>query len=148
MIALTMAGNQKGDTDFNSKCSELRPQELAPQDLWTPRYPRRTTMVPPPGRIESQTFQPILNIDFGGAEGANLPRITRIVAHMYDRNDAVVGFAFHFDGQEPIFRGRQGQTEVSFFVNGAGGERITEVTYERALTYETIWSLRVCLPRH
>ena len=138
MIALAISPG------YGPQLSELNLQEFEPQYLWTPCCPRDTTMVPTPKRIVRQSFQPVLNIDFGGAGGQNLEKLTRIVVHMYSRRDAIVGFTFYFIGQKPLLRGRQGNIEISFFINGPEGERISSVSFEDPSKVVGIGLLQVC----
>ena len=115
---------------------------LTPQPLWTPHYPGKVSLILRPDPPKYQTFNPILNINFGGTDGERLHHLTRIVAHMEDPNSAFVGFAFEFNWGTSLF-GRQGRTEVSFLIDAFGGERISEFTYEQASTTYGISSLHV-----
>ncbi|KAJ9292761.1 hypothetical protein DTO271G3_8460 [Paecilomyces variotii] len=62
---------------------------------------------------------------------------------MKDETAAFVGFTFDYDGNSSILYGRQGRIEVSFVLNAAEGERISEITYEQASSSIGIWSLQV-----
>lgn len=65
---------------------------------------------------------------------------------MQDNAAPLVGLMFYFNGKDPAMYGKQGATEVSFIIDGSGGERIVEVLYERATTSLGIWSLSVRRP--
>lgn len=88
-----------------------------------------------------QTFNPILNIDFGGSRGERLQMLTRITVHMNEPAAAFVGLAFEYD--EYVLFGRQGRLEISFLIDGSNGERISEVTFEQVSTSLGIRSLYV-----
>jgi hypothetical protein len=96
-----------------------------------------------PEASECQTYNPIWNIDFGGPSGEKLSKLTRIVAHMEDETTPLVGLMFDINGED-IMYGNRGRTEVSFIIDGAGGERISKVIYEQASISLGIWSLEVC----
>ncbi|KAL2012051.1 hypothetical protein VTN00DRAFT_4769 [Thermoascus crustaceus] len=145
MISLAIIDIEYSDTvDGTSTVPERAgSQGLIPQPIWTPYYPGDASLVPMPRNVTYQAFNPILNIDFGGSGGETLPKLTRIVAHMGGLGAPFTGLMFEFDGQPPRLYGRQGRTEVSFPVDGARGERIAEVTYDRASTSIGIWSLKI-----
>ncbi|KAL1982089.1 hypothetical protein VTN96DRAFT_1744 [Rasamsonia emersonii] len=144
---ISLAINEIGlpDTSYcDSQFSEgMTPHGLVPQPLWTPCCPRETSFIPVPENLECQTFNRILNINFGGTRGENLKKLTRIVVHMESRTAAFVGIMFEFDGQTPILCGKQGRTEVSFLISGPTGERISEVIYEQTLAPLGLRSLRI-----
>ncbi|KAJ0425254.1 hypothetical protein BJY00DRAFT_204588 [Aspergillus carlsbadensis] len=102
----------------------------ASQPLWTPSYPRETVSLVPMPELESSGFDPILNVDFGGPNGERLPRLTRIVARMLGRADPIVGLTFYFCDHTSDHFGRHGSMEVSSFIDGPGGERISSVIVE------------------
>lgn len=122
--------------------------EFEIQQVWTPRCPRETCLIPDISNLPYQVYNPILNMDFGGTTGNKLGKITRIAAHMEDITAAFVGFTFDYDGDTSTLYGRQGRIEVSFVLNALEGERITVVTYEQASTSIGLWSLEVCQPMH
>lgn len=146
MISLAIIDIEYYDTvDGTSRVPERAgSQGLIPQPIWTPCYPGDASLVPVPRNVTYQAFNPILNIDFGGSGGETLPKLTRIVAHMGGLGAPFTGLMFEFVGKPPRLYGRQGRTEVSFPIDGARGERIAEVTYDRASTSIGIWSLKVC----
>lgn len=82
-------------------------------------------------------------MNFGGAHGEKLEKLTRIVVHMGDPKAAFLGVAFDYDGDVSLF-GRQGETELSFLIDGPKGERISEVTTTQAPNSMGIRSLHVC----
>lgn len=82
-------------------------------------------------------------MNFGGARGEKLEKLTRIVVHMGDPKAAFLGVAFDYDGDVSLF-GRQGETELSFLIDGPKGERISEVTTTQAPNSMGIRSLHVC----
>ncbi|RWQ95132.1 hypothetical protein C8Q69DRAFT_445078 [Paecilomyces variotii] len=116
-------------------------KQLIQLPLWTPSYPKPKPIIQVPEILEYQTYNPILNMDFGGEYGEHLQKLIRIVAHMQDNAAPLVGLMFYFNGKDPAMYGKQGATEVSFIIDGSGGERIVEVLYERATTSLGIWSL-------
>lgn len=120
------------------------PKGFVSQPLWTPCYSSNVELIEVPENPSYQKFNPILNMNFGGAHGEMLQRLTRIVVHMRDLNEAFVGFAFDYNGEMSLF-GRQGRAEVSFLIDGAKGERISEITPEQASTSLGIRSLYVRL---
>lgn len=140
MIALAITEPEES-TDSTSLTLEHQYKHHR-QFLWTPSYPKKTLLTPEPENPNYQTFNRVLNINFGGTDEENLPNMIRIVAHMDDVHVPFVGLAFDFGGNILRF-GRQGRTEVSCPINSAGGERIIAVTYEHAPTSDGIWSLEV-----
>lgn len=146
MIALALVDVEHADTTHCTTKAPERPglQEFEAQPLWTPDYPPATSLIPKPNTLSYQTYNPILNINFGGQRGETLKNMTRIVAHMEDKMAPFVGFMFDFDDKTSALYGRQGRIEVSFVINAVEGERISEVTYEQASNSIGIWSLQVC----
>jgi hypothetical protein len=158
MIALAI--NQTGQSDTNDDDSQVW-YGLVWQPLWTPCYPGEVSLIPVPQllrtpgypevsdnpqRLKYQSFNRILNINFGGPGGRNLKKLTRIGVHMENIMTTFVGLMFEFDGETPIFCGKRGRIEVPFVINGGDGERIFEITYEQVLPRVGIRSLRVCQP--
>lgn len=121
----------------------ITPRRFIQQPLWTPNYPKKQPFVQIPEALQYQTYNPILNIDFGGTSGEKLSKLMRIVAHMGDKTAPFVGLMFDINGEDCIMYGKRGRTEVSFVIDGAGGERISKVMYEQASTSLGIWSLDV-----
>ncbi|KAJ9272891.1 hypothetical protein DTO212C5_1152 [Paecilomyces variotii] len=145
LISLALVdAEQSNNIDHACKVTE-RPsfEEFEVQPIWTPDYPRATSLIPKPSNLPYQSYNPNLNIDFGGPAGQRLGKITRMAAHMKDETAAFVGFTFDYDGDSSILYGRQGRIEVSFVLNAAEGERISEITYEQASSSIGIWSLQV-----
>ncbi|KAJ9355088.1 hypothetical protein DTO280E4_6602 [Paecilomyces variotii] len=145
LISLALVdAEQSNNIDHACKVSE-RPsfEEFEVQPIWTPDYPRATSLIPKPSNLPYQSYNPNLNIDFGGPAGESLGKITRMAAHMKDETAAFVGFTFDYDGNSSILYGRQGRIEVSFVINAAEGERISEITYEQASSSIGLWSLQV-----
>ena len=124
--------------------SATPPQYARPQPIWTPCCPRETSiLLPEPQAPGYQSFNRILNIDFGGSYGSRLGHLTRIVAHMLTAQSPIVGLTFYYDRLDPMHFGRQGMTEVSFLVDGPSGERLRSVTVDRASTSQGIVALKV-----
>ncbi|KAL2822775.1 hypothetical protein BDW59DRAFT_149120 [Aspergillus cavernicola] len=107
---------------------------LTSQPIWTPSYPRETVSLVPhlQSQPRLQTFNPVLNLDFGGPNGERLPRLTRIVTHMLNKLAPIVGLTFYLNDQSYIHFGQQGSMEVSSFVDGPGGEFISSVIVEKS----------------
>ncbi|KAJ9195175.1 hypothetical protein DTO164E3_6936 [Paecilomyces variotii] len=145
LISLALVdAEQSVNIDHAYKVSE-RPkfEEFEVQPVWTPDYPRASSLIPKPSNLPYQSYNPILNIDFGGPAGESLGKITRMAAHMEDETAAFVGFTFDYEGNSSVLYGRQGRIEVSFVLNAADGERISEITYEQASSSIGLWSLQV-----
>ncbi|KAJ9288696.1 hypothetical protein DTO021C3_3725 [Paecilomyces variotii] len=145
LISLALVdAEQNVNIDHAYKVSE-RPkfEEFEVQPVWTPDYPRASSLIPKPSNLPYQSYNPILNIDFGGPAGESLGKITRMAAHMEDETAAFVGFTFDYEGNSSVLYGRQGRIEVSFVLNAADGERISEITYEQASSSIGLWSLQV-----
>ncbi|PWY82080.1 hypothetical protein BO70DRAFT_314743 [Aspergillus heteromorphus CBS 117.55] len=96
-----------------------------------------------PYNLSYQQFNRYLNVDFGGVCGQRLPHLTRVVAHMLIQSAPIIGLQFYYDDQQPLKFGGQGLIEISFLVDGPGGERITSATFEQASTVHGIVSLQL-----
>ncbi|PLB53887.1 hypothetical protein P170DRAFT_460202 [Aspergillus steynii IBT 23096] len=98
--------------------------------LWTPDIPEHedvkvTRLVP--GSREG-TFEPLVNIDFGGANGLLLESLSRVVMHMLSDIHPITRMEFHYiDGTVKAFGAGPFAAELSFCVDGPGRERITKV---------------------
>lgn len=100
------------------------------------------TLTPHARDIQCLSFNPTLNLDFGGSHGERLPRLTRIVAHLYDRLVPFVGLTFYFE-DEVLHFGRQGSMEASSFIDGPREELISSVRSEKSVKSGKVVSLRV-----
>lgn len=117
--------------------------------LWTPSVPSRQTSIQVfPKNTISEKFQPLLNVDFGGTDGSRLSSLTRVVAHMNRLPYLIRGLEFFYsDSRRSTSYGSTNLLERSFFVDGAGGERINEAKVQLSadLKYpDRIQSLEVC----
>lgn len=101
-----------------------------PSYLWIPRAPTNTRLTlsslsPDHIRVPLLPFEPLVDIDFGGLQGERLGSLTRIVAHMVAKSQPITGLEFFYlDGS--IMFGCRGHCEISFLIDGPGGERITD----------------------
>lgn len=97
-------------------------------DLWIPRVPTYknfeiSTLEPP---RYSHASKVLLDIDFGGRHGVLLSSLTRIVVHMVSDPRPIIGIdVFYTDRGMRL--GSGGGTEISFLIDGPGGERITSM---------------------
>ncbi|PWY71256.1 hypothetical protein BO83DRAFT_417870 [Aspergillus eucalypticola CBS 122712] len=129
---------------INDEASPDAAPPARPQPIWTPYCPRDTSiLLPQPQFPGYQSFNRILNIDFGGTYGQRLGHLTRIVAHMLTAQSPIVGLSFYYDRLDPMHFGRQGMTEVSFLIDGPSGERIRSVTVDRASTSQGVVALKM-----
>ena len=96
--------------------------------LWIPQAPanREITISPLEPLQEARPFDPLINIDFGGAHGVLLSSLTRVVVHMVSEDCPVVGFEFFYLDQTLKF-GYGGGTEISALIDGPAGERIIDL---------------------
>ncbi|KAL3462113.1 hypothetical protein BJX64DRAFT_299742 [Aspergillus heterothallicus] len=78
------------------------------------------------------SFDPVLNLDFGGPSGERLAFLTRIVIHILE-TAPIVGFTFYYlgDDHSPLHFGRHGPMQVSLLIDGPGGEFISSVVVEK-----------------
>ncbi|KAJ5569594.1 uncharacterized protein N7459_009024 [Penicillium hispanicum] len=97
--------------------------------LWTPCVPshenlRLSALLP---SQPFRSFEPLINIDFGGPRGQLLQTLTRLVFYMASGPLPLVGIeAFYSDGTSRNFGAKDGR-EISFFVNGPKGERVNRI---------------------
>lgn len=77
----------------------------------TPQIPDRT--------------QPLTIFDFGGPDGKMLASLTRIAVRMFDCT--ITGMEFSYKDQASSMVGSSGNAELSFVIDGPGGERVTNV---------------------
>lgn len=80
-----------------------------------------STLVP----HQPERSQPLTNFDFGGPNGKMLASLTRIVVRMLFR--AIIGMEFFYKDQASLMIGTGGNAELSFVIDGPGGERVTDV---------------------
>ncbi|KAL5356595.1 hypothetical protein BJX96DRAFT_171757 [Aspergillus floccosus] len=97
--------------------------------LWLPDVPRRKHVflngLKPKTAPRGLLAQ--LDIDFGGPQGSLLGLLTRMVVYVSTSPCPITGMVFFYtDGSTRSF-GIRGQSEISFYVDGPGGERILEV---------------------
>ena len=105
--------------------------DLTQSRLWVPQAPSHenltiSTLEP---ICEYSSLEPLVNIDFGGSHGILLLFLKRIVVHMGSDRCPIIGMEFFYTGRSVKF-GSGGGTEMSFLIDGPGGERVTgmEVT--------------------
>ncbi|KAK2759508.1 hypothetical protein FQN54_002987 [Arachnomyces sp. PD_36] len=93
--------------------------------IWTPTIPKYHNLFLSPLKISKPARSDALfNFDFGGPRGEMLASLTRIVLHMSFR--WITGMELFYDDRESIMIGNPG-AELSFVIDGPGGERITDV---------------------
>lgn len=94
--------------------------------LWTPKFPEHKDLfvdsIQPP---RSAAFA-VVDVDFGGPNGKYLTSLTRVVLHMMSAEMPIIGMQFFYTNMSFKF-GIGGQTELSFIIDGPGGERIDDV---------------------
>jgi hypothetical protein len=96
--------------------------------LWIPQVPTYKSLLVStlePARA-SRAFQPLIDIDFGGLRGILLASLTRIVVHMASDECPIIGMEFFYPDRGIQF-GHRGESEISFLIDGPGGERITGI---------------------
>lgn len=114
--------------------------------LWTPSIPKHekikvTNLLP--GRDEG-TFEPRENIDFGGDNGVLLESLSRLVMHMLWDECSISRMEFHYsNGDVKAFGTGPFGTELSFCVDGPGGERITKIGIFRNQVENTLAGIEV-----
>lgn len=102
--------------------------------LWIPRVPTHENLavgVLEPSKVP-RAFRPLFDFDFGGHHGVLLSSLTRIVVRMVSNSCPIIGIdIFYTDRCIRFDSGWRGGTELSFFIGGPGGERITsmEITF-------------------
>ncbi|KAF9893998.1 hypothetical protein FE257_008969 [Aspergillus nanangensis] len=69
----------------------------------------------------------VINIDFGGPGGILLKALTKLVVHMAIGPLPVVGVDFSYADSTVKHFGHRGQNQLTFYVNGPAGERITKI---------------------
>lgn len=73
------------------------------------------------------TFEPLINIDFGGRRGLYLGSLTRLTFYISSIPYAFVGIEISYsDGKSVVFGSNSG-CEISFFIDGSKGERINRL---------------------
>ena len=102
-----------------------------------------------PSSRPSQIFEPLMNIDFGGASGLLLEGFTRLIFYMTSRPSPLIGIeVLHSDGNSLLCGTRSG-CELSFFISGLKGERIDRVgIFEESSAYDpeiTLGGLQVSM---
>ncbi|EAU31454.1 predicted protein [Aspergillus terreus NIH2624] len=98
--------------------------------LWVPDVPRHKRIFSEltPNHLPRSTFA-LLDIDFGGLQGSLLGLLTRMVVFVSTSPCPIAGMEFFYtDGSTRSF-GMRGQSEISFYLDGPGGERISEVIF-------------------
>ena len=90
-------------------------------------------------------FTPLLNMDFGGPDGSLLGSLARVVVNMHPIY-LIVGLEFVYCGLESKLYGTRGNLEQSLLIDGAGGERISEVEVNLSKRSAKIRSLQVHQP--
>jgi hypothetical protein len=87
-------------------------------------------------------FAPYLNIDFGGPDGSLISSLVRVVVNMSPFK-MVTGLEFIYAGQDSKLYGKRGEFEQSLLVDGAHGERISDVEVKLSKRSAIIRSLKV-----
>jgi hypothetical protein len=97
--------------------------------LWIPQTPTHKGLVISsldPARSYFP-FEPFIDMDFGGPQGTHLASLTRIVAHMVSGECPIIGMEFFYGDNKSTRFGSGGKSEISFLIDGPGGERIIGV---------------------
>lgn len=121
-----------------------KPRSSFDDYIWTPQMPCNVrllteSLVTP----DNQRFNPILNMDFGGPRGFMLSSLSKVVVTMRSNPALVIGIEFFYGSEKTTFFGSRGGVELSFLIDGAGGERISGVKTERTAT-QGVHSFQVC----
>lgn len=102
--------------------------DLIQSHLWTPRIPIYAGLVL--SSLEPQqtgsTFEPLINIDFGGLRGKLLSSLTRMVIYMVGDYSPIIGVRFFYTDKSVEF-GNSGGVALSFLIDGPNGERISDI---------------------
>lgn len=100
--------------------------------------------------IPSPAFAPRISIDFGGLGGLHLRSLTILIFHMSEGPCPINGVEMFYSDGSSVLSGSTGSCEMSFFINGPGGERINEVAVvgneEDHHTHICLGGLRVFFP--
>ncbi|KAK2763349.1 hypothetical protein FQN54_009985 [Arachnomyces sp. PD_36] len=123
-------------------------EQVAVEDtLWSPSIPPHDASIHVfPTPATSGKFQPLMNVEFGGADGSRLCALTRIVAHMDRLPYLIKGFEVFYSQSESRLYGSRGLLERSFLVDGVNGERIDEAKIQPSSELEhvdTIQSIEI-----
>lgn len=114
-------------------------------NLWAPEVPVYNGLVfsslEPPQIIS--TFEPLINVDFGGLRGMLLPYLTRIVIYMVSDHRPIIGIGFFYTNRSIRFGDTNG-VQLSFLINGPEGERISDISITVDDPPDRICSLEVC----
>lgn len=83
-------------------------------------------MIPRPQKVPDKL--PLVNIDFGGADGQLLCCLVRISIIFRLDWGCIMGMEFHYNNNQPSrLYGRTGGVEKTFPIDGPGGERIIRI---------------------
>lgn len=94
--------------------------------LWIPDFPEYDDLfVDSIQPARAPTFA-VANVDFGGPNGEYLNSLTRITLHKVSNEVPIIGMEFFYTNRSLKF-GVGGETELSFTIDGPGGERIVDV---------------------
>jgi hypothetical protein len=116
--------------------------------LWVPDVPRHKRIFSEltPNHLPRSTFA-LLDIDFGGLQGSLLGLLTRMVVFVSTSPCPIAGMEFFYtDGSTRSF-GMRGQSEISFYLDGPGGERISEVIFVDDGTQPGLTGFKVSVSR-
>lgn len=95
--------------------------------LWYPEYPSHqditlSSIMP---SVPLNSFNPLINMDFGGPGGVWLESLTGLVGHM-STNSSPVGLEFVYSDSSVLF-GLEGSVKITALINGPAGERIDSI---------------------
>ncbi|KAL4888783.1 hypothetical protein BDV59DRAFT_187778 [Aspergillus ambiguus] len=97
--------------------------------LWVPEIPPEKSLMISPLSPDLALSPPtvLVNIDFGGSGGRLLGLLTKMVVHVRTSPWPITGIEFFYNNGDTRFFGSRGDSEISFYLDGPGGERIHEV---------------------
>ncbi len=129
--------------------------DLVDDRIWAPSFPFGVdAIIWAPMTPRDQTFDLHLNMNFGGVRGCLLPLLERVVAVMFSYSKHFLGFEFFYSNRTSSFYGRRSAInlrrretcgmELSFFVQGAKGERISAIGVESYDSGRDVGAVQVC----
>jgi hypothetical protein len=122
--------------------------------IWTPTFPSSeiTSMSSAPTEPPDQIFILHLAINLGGYKDLPFSKLRRIVAIMYAGRAFFLGFEFIYDDGSHSFYGTRtirdydrkfNCIELSFIIDGAGGETVSSVEVIHCLSGKGVRSIQV-----
>ncbi|KAH7037521.1 uncharacterized protein B0I36DRAFT_67283 [Microdochium trichocladiopsis] len=154
VVSLSVVEETHAGAVHNGTAFPLTREFAPPSEIWIPTAPR----VPVSWRFKSaqksQLHNLCLNMDFGGHDGSQLPRLTQVVARMTQYPAVFAGMKFvYVDGTVKEFGARNGLPvagdvsdlvlEQVFSIDGPGGEVIDRVVVSYSMDHENVRRISV-----